>query len=373
MTQFSTNRTGPGTFVRYLKRAAEEEKLNIFFIADEKPSNDFSGKVYVFSWHEKLRKTVRGSWFFALWAYALQASRVSYPDAESTWIIDPVFGYFFLKFKKFRNKSVLMINDVNNIDWRRRWRDGEISFVKALSFGICSRLERSAVKKADLVVANSEYTKEKIINRYLLDEAGVEVLYKAVDLSMFDLPHASVSDDRFVILFVKADWRRGGLIELIRAAESWGRKSEIWFVGGDRNSVSEIDKIVRLSRLRNVVLKFLGHKPHEAMPELYSRANVVALLSTSEALGVSLIEALAARVPAIGASVGGIPEVLANGSAGFLIDRSDQNAIVGALEKIFTSDPIVASQVEYGRSHAAKFSSGAMFQRIIDISVSFSE
>lgn len=66
--------------------------------------------------------------------------------------------------------------------------------------------------------------------------------------------------------------------------------------------------------------------------------DIFAMPSLSETLGYALIEAMAAGVPAVASSVGGIPEVIPDERTGFLVPREDFNMLASRLDSLI-SDP----------------------------------
>jgi len=76
---------------------------------------------------------------------------------------------------------------------------------------------------------------------------------------------------------------------------------------------------------------FLGYVDN--MPEFYSCIDAFVLPSVAEGLPRAIIEAMAAGVPVIGTDVGGIPEILDNGSRGLLVPSKSQDALADAMLK----------------------------------------
>ena len=62
--------------------------------------------------------------------------------------------------------------------------------------------------------------------------------------------------------------------------------------------------------------------------------DVFALSSQHEGLPISLLEAMAAGVPCVATSVGGVPEVINNGSEGLLVPAGDGIALADALNAL---------------------------------------
>jgi glycosyltransferase involved in cell wall biosynthesis len=98
------------------------------------------------------------------------------------------------------------------------------------------------------------------------------------------------------------------------------------------------------------------------LPELYSAMDVVALTSLDEGTPVAVIEALAAGVPVVARSVGGVPRVLEGGEWGTLVESDDPSdfaeALRGALRRRpspETREAAAARAVEcYGEERLAR-------------------
>ena len=72
-------------------------------------------------------------------------------------------------------------------------------------------------------------------------------------------------------------------------------------------------------------MEFLGWRADLAA--LYRRMHVFALTSINEGTPVSLIEAMAAGVPVVATSVGGVPDVIEDGVTGVLLPPAEPEAL----------------------------------------------
>ena len=68
-------------------------------------------------------------------------------------------------------------------------------------------------------------------------------------------------------------------------------------------------------------------------------ADVVALVSLVEPLGVAALEAMASGRPVVGTSVGGLREVVPDGVAGVIVDPRDDAAIAAGLRRMIEAPP----------------------------------
>ncbi|MDA7025619.1 N-acetyl-alpha-D-glucosaminyl L-malate synthase BshA [Bacillus sp. CLL-7-23] len=96
---------------------------------------------------------------------------------------------------------------------------------------------------------------------------------------------------------------------------------------GDGPEMTVICQLVRQLGLQDAV-RFLGKQ--DGVEELYAISDLKLLLSEKESFGLVLLEAMACGVPCIGTNIGGIPEVIIDGTSGYLVNVGD---VDGASEK----------------------------------------
>jgi glycosyltransferase involved in cell wall biosynthesis len=83
-------------------------------------------------------------------------------------------------------------------------------------------------------------------------------------------------------------------------------------------------------------------------------ADVFALASRSEPLGIAAIEAMAAGLPVVATAVGGLPEVVEDGVTGRLVPALDPAALAAALVQLLNSRQQRADFGERGRAAASR-------------------
>jgi glycosyltransferase involved in cell wall biosynthesis len=79
-------------------------------------------------------------------------------------------------------------------------------------------------------------------------------------------------------------------------------------------------------------VRFLGQV--REVPELLARAGLFVLSSLSEGISLTLLEAMAGGLPIVATSVGGNPEVVADGESGFLVPPQNPSALADALLRL---------------------------------------
>jgi glycosyltransferase involved in cell wall biosynthesis len=130
-----------------------------------------------------------------------------------------------------------------------------------------------------------------------------------------------------------------GLGHLLRAAQRLVavRDDVVFAIVGDGPLKGELLRMVRELGIEQRVF-FLGFR--RDVREVLSSADAFVLTSLHEGIPMSLLEAMSIGLPAVATRVGGIPEVIEDGSSGFLVTPGDEEAIAAA---------IVAALSESGR------------------------
>jgi len=93
-------------------------------------------------------------------------------------------------------------------------------------------------------------------------------------------------------------------------------------------------------------IKFLGFR--NDVKELLKIMDVFVLCSLSEGLPLSLIEAMASRVPVVATNVGGIPEGIEDDVKGFLVPPTDSDTLAKKIIHLLKDKTLSNNFVLYG-------------------------
>lgn len=101
-----------------------------------------------------------------------------------------------------------------------------------------------------------------------------------------------------------------------------------------------------------------GSLPEHEVREQLQQADLFALTSREEALGVVFMEAMAVGLPVIGTTVGGIPELIDDGHNGFLVPPDDPATTAEAIKRVLLdADLQTAMRVRAREIAVARFDS----------------
>lgn len=214
---------------------------------------------------------------------------------------------------------------------------------------------RDAILQATAVTAVSGFIRECVQRIAFRD---VKVVYNGADDTVF-YPRETFAcrremafeADGFVVAFVGNLLRAKGLYELIDAASKLRDRRLILAIAGSGPDDSALRRYARDLR---VDLRMLGTLPPERVAALMGAADVFALPSHKEGLPNVLCEAMACARAVIATTVGGIPEIVAHGNTGLLVEPGDACGLADALERL-AGDPGLRKRMgDSGREAAAR-------------------
>lgn len=100
----------------------------------------------------------------------------------------------------------------------------------------------------------------------------------------------------------------------------------------------------------------------------YEAADINLLISRDEGFGRTVIEAGAVGIPSVGAAVGGIAEIIVEGSSGRLVPAEDPRALAAALEQMIQNEGLRREMGDAAfRRSAQQFSIGAHTRQVMDL------
>jgi glycosyltransferase involved in cell wall biosynthesis len=121
-------------------------------------------------------------------------------------------------------------------------------------------------------------------------------------------------------------------------------------VCGDGPQRAMLERQVREHGVADYV-RFVGYRP--LMDAWYAVSDVVAVPSRSEGQGLVAMEALARARPVVASAVGGLPEVVRDGTTGRLVTPECPRALAQAIVELLAKEDLRTSMGEAGRDDAA--------------------
>lgn len=235
-------------------------------------------------------------------------------------------------------------------------------------YQISSWVEKSAYESADAIIAVSDGMRADVLAAYpKVDPAKVVTIRNGVDVDRFkpSFDPALLAElgltSRFA-LFVGRITRQKGLAHLLRAWQKVPAEYGLILAAGtpDEEIIgNEVKALIEeLQKTRTNVIWIPDMLPHEKLCVLLTAADLFICPSIYEPLGIVNLEAMGCETAVLATRVGGIPEVVADGITGKLINYSGDGAaleadLAASIIELMEQPALLKQFGEAGRKRAA--------------------
>lgn len=200
-----------------------------------------------------------------------------------------------------------------------------------------------------------------------IDESRWVLLRFGVELPESCVPRETLNDPPVLLMAARFDSekRHDLLVYATRRLLERGVGVEVWLAGRGGRREEETKELVRRLGVDQSI-RFRGYIPRPEILEWLASGQIdaVVLPSDGEGISVSLIEALAHCVPAIGTDAGGVRELLGDG-CGELVPLDDADAFAEAIERVLRTPDLRDRIVRAGRARVeAEFAVSSVVSRL---------
>jgi phosphatidylinositol alpha-1,6-mannosyltransferase len=226
---------------------------------------------------------------------------------------------------------------------------------------------RFALRHADRVIANSEFTRDELIKLDVRPER-ITLIYPGVDVARFrpgiacDDLKASIGlqPGERLILSVGRLSRRKGFDMVIRSLPELSRRGinaryALIGIGEDTEYLKDLSQELGV----NDRVHFLGHVSADDLPRWYNACDVFAMPNReingdTEGFGMVFIEAAACAKPALAGYAGGTGAAVIDGVTGHRVDGNHSEGIADVLTHLLQDQPLLNQMGNAGltRVHA---------------------
>ncbi|OHB87093.1 MAG: hypothetical protein A3D13_05845 [Planctomycetes bacterium RIFCSPHIGHO2_02_FULL_40_12] len=206
-------------------------------------------------------------------------------------------------------------------------------------------LEKFAARFTDKIINLTKIEIERFLEHGIGTRHQLKQIYNGINIKYYERAMTSnlkkrdefgLGKDDFVCATVGRLVPVKGHTYLIKAIQKVVKvipEAKFLFVGDGELKSKLSEEIKSYDLQRNIFL--LGARNDIAT--ILSCINVFLLPSLNEGFGMALIEAMAARKPVIATNVGGVPEVIINGTTGILVPSKDPEAFSSAIIKLYNN------------------------------------
>ena len=206
-------------------------------------------------------------------------------------------------------------------------------------------LVKWAYRKADKIIAISQYTKKEILKK--INVQTIKVINHGIYFNKL-YKEPIESEEKFILSVGALKYRKGYHISIPAFAMAKKEIPDLKY-----KIISGYKDEAYFRELKNLVaqygverdIEFLSDLSDELRNELYSKAKLFILTSVNEnhhfeGFGLVFLEAAAAGLPVIGTLDNGIEDAVKNNFNGILVPQNDIKAVAGALLKILNNEQL---------------------------------
>lgn len=215
-------------------------------------------------------------------------------------------------------------------------------------------LERYGMNKADKIIAVSNFTKNKIITHYGVQPEKIQVVHNAVDFSHYssDENFEIKKTDRVVLFLGRVTLQKGPDYFVYAAKKVLENEKNVKFIiagSGDMEPFI-IEKAAELGIADKVL--FAGFLNQNDVERAYKMADVYVMPSVSEPFGITTLEAMKNKTPAIISKQSGVSEVIRHC---LKVDFWDVDEISNKIIALLRYNPLHETLRENGFFEVKKF------------------
>ena len=216
-------------------------------------------------------------------------------------------------------------------------------------------LAASHARRADAVVAVSQYTRRQVVERLGVDADRVHVCSSGAR-TWAKLGHGPNVPAGGYVLFIGTLEPRKNLGVLLDAYERLAAGGvpvpPLRIAGGTGPGAGAwLDRIARPPL--DALVRYVGYVADDAREALYAGARTLVLPSLDEGFGLPALEAMSAGVPVIAANAGALPEVV--GDAAVLFNPADPDALASALSRLANDEAWALERAAAGLMRARAY------------------
>ena len=188
--------------------------------------------------------------------------------------------------------------------------------------------EKSIYDHTDRIFTRSTNISCSLTEQYGMPESKVRCIYAGANTPMKLLDPKDKDYRARAILFVGLDWQRKGgpqLVDAFRQVYEHFPDTTLTIVG------SQVS-------INHPGIKVVGRVSVEDLNRYYQNATIFCMPSRNEPFGIVFVEAMAHALPIVAARIGALPDMVADGRNGYLVQAGDEQALAAALERLLESE-----------------------------------
>ncbi len=256
------------------------------------------------------------------------------------------------------NYGIPHVATTHSLEPVRPWKEEQLGG----GYHLSSFCERTGLEAADAIVAVSAAMRDDVLSCYpAIEPDRVKVIHNGIDTEEYKPDHGTdvlerhgVDPSKPYVIFVGRITHQKGLEHLLDAAPSIDPSAQLVLCAGAPDTPEIGERVRSRIPLLEHVTWIEEMLPKPEVIQLLTHATVFVCPSIYEPMGIVNLEAMACETAVVASRVGGIPEVVAEGETGFLVEPGNAAKLAARVNELL-ADPELATRFgKAGRKRAVE-------------------
>ena len=222
--------------------------------------------------------------------------------------------------------------------------------------GLERRIEHRVLDAATLLVAQSQWAADSLVNDYCTDPDRVRIIPYGILLD--DRPDVAVADPPIITWTGRSMERKGGA----RLLRIWRQHL------ASRSRLRLITPVPVEPEPGLEVVNDLTRDQPDRRNRLLAESSVFVFPSDMDTFGYAPIEAMAMATPVVAYRATALPETVRDGVSGLLVEPGDDEGLAAAIERLLDDEPLRARLGTDGQAEArSRFDARVTTAALVDV------
>ena len=188
--------------------------------------------------------------------------------------------------------------------------------------------------RAQRVITVSQYNKDYMVQKFGIPEEKISVIHCGIRPQLFTTSGRTEGRELRILSIARLHPIKGVeyLVKACKLLKEWDNRFSCHIIGDGELREQITGLIQKLGLEQEVILE--GAQPAGEVRRHLALADVYVNSSLCEGLAVSIMEAMAARLPVVATRVTGIAELIEDNVNGYLVEPKNETELAAALQKM---------------------------------------